>query len=259
VKHINTLSKVSQTGPGANRINEAYVDAIQSIVQKAVIVGQLLIEQRDAMMTCHRGKSSEWNDKNKPDNDQFGKWLSTNCPAIPQRTAYRWMELADRVSRVIRGIGVGLPTSQCIDIEGVEMPLSQALTAPVEDLPEQAREYRQAMFDFVDGKTMKDCLAAVLVEGDEVHRVSRAGNGKAKGGTRGEDRKDYATFAARKIAHLTTFLEANLDQVQQAKIIASFDAGIQVWPRWLLTAIAKSAASELKRPEADRAQGKGEQ
>ena len=236
---------LSAPAPGAERINAAWDAAIISLTHHAIVVGQLLLEQKAFVSPlCHDGTTGKFSGKK---GSSFDEWLDQNCPQIPRRTAFRWMDLADRVSRVIRRIGVGLPCSQTLELStGETIPISMALTQPPEELPETALQYRNDVLEFVSGKTMKDCLAAVIVEGDETHRISRAGNGQVTGGTRGEDRKDYPSFVEKKIGHITHFVEATSEEVAQARIIASFDTALSVWPDWLVAAIAKSAVKAAR-------------
>lgn len=191
--------------PGAARIKAAFKEAehaASNAVQKAMICGQLLTEQRAAMMTCHGGKS--WNDKTKSKGDQFTQWLADHCPEIGERTAYRWMELSSRVASTLE-----LPPALSVgnSVEGIEhLSLSHILTMPEDELPESARETRQLVFDFMAGKTMKECLAGVVVEGDEPHRITRAHNGANAKQTKGAARKDYPLFTAVKLKDISAHL-----------------------------------------------------
>jgi hypothetical protein len=168
-----------------------------------MICGQLLAEQRAAMSFCHDGKSSTARNQHSKGN-HFTDWLADHCPEIGERTAYRWMELAERCAGAVE-LGQALSIGNSVD--GIEhLPLSHILTAPLEELPEAAREARQLLFDFTSGKTMKECLAGVVVEGDDAHRITRAHNGANAKQTKGDARKDYPLFTAVKLKDISSHL-----------------------------------------------------
>ena len=209
--------------------------AAQTAVDKALICGQLMVEKRDSI------DGSQSFDRTKPDHSKFAFWMEKFCPQIPRGTAYRWMQMAERVA-------------ECCRIESGETPLSLVYTAPEKELTAKALEWRQAVFAFIEGKTMKECLAGVVVEGDEAHRITRAHNGRtAKGAGGGGNRKNFVGFIGVKLRHLTTFLNQKLTPAEQSKISASFAASIQKWPRWQLEELAENLKTELKLSEEQRA------
>jgi hypothetical protein len=163
------------------------LEARDTAVNEALICGQMLLEV-----------------KSRLGHMKFMPWVEENCKTISHRTATRWMDAAERVFKAL-----GLPTS--IPVKGEErMPLSAILSARSEvDLPKGAVEARQLLFDFTAGKTMKECLAGVAVEGDEPHRITRAHNGATKGGHNGEDRKAYEKFIKKGLRVLTTHFAAH--------------------------------------------------
>lgn len=234
---VKAAKRDEPSAPGAERILQAYADAqssAQNAVQKALICGQLIVEQRDSIM------GAQSFDRTKPESTKFDFWMEKNCQLIPRRTCYRWMQLAERVM------------DACSLHGGEEIPISMALSAPTDELPIEARELRQAVFDFIDGKTMKECLAGVVVEGDEAHRITRAHNGATKGGA-GGNRKNFVGFTAVKLRHISTFVAHDLTAAEQAKIVASFGAAIEKWPKWLVKPLAELATKEAKLADEERA------
>ena len=169
--------------PGAEAINEAFhaaKDASQDAVFKSIKCGCLLLEQRDSAILSQRGTGYTKFNHSKPEQDKFDGWLELNCPEIPRTTAYRWMEVAGKVFKHLR---LGAP-----------------LSAQLADTQSAAYEL---LTEYICGKTMRDCLASAVVEGDD---SQRALNGAQKGGSRGEDRKDWPLFVARKFRDISTHL-----------------------------------------------------
>ncbi|HEX3717499.1 MAG TPA: hypothetical protein VH595_05980 [Verrucomicrobiae bacterium] len=153
-------------------------------------------ERRERMSSCQRGKSLAWHDGTKDDSQKFLVWLAKNCPKIPERTAYRFMEIAEKV---LLHLGIAA-------MEG--MRVSEMLT----DLGSPASA---SILGYISGKTMRACLAGVVIEGDETTRLVRAQNGKHKGGTNAHDnRRDYPKFIIRHFKSISTI------QAKWARIIA---------------------------------------
>lgn len=258
---MTTLAPIRQSnrrvgksgGPGAARINQAYAEFCESTVHKALVIGQMLREQRDA-------ENGKGNNQHADDNGSFGTWLKDNCD-VDRATAYRWMEMADRA--ITAGwtslLGHAAIEAKVIDIGGVEISFSQILSAPDKELPKEALEARQLLFDFVGDKTMKECMALVVVEGKEPHSITRAHNGKtAKGAGGGGDRKAFAQFTATKLKHITTFVNSNMPLQEKASIIKAADAAAKNWPKWFLEALLDPIKRELKMDEAVREARKGD-
>lgn len=235
--------------PGAKRILAAYEDAQragETAVQKALICGQLLIEQREAMSFCHDGKNLPWQGRKKPEADQFVVWLADNCPAIPERTAYRWMKAAERSFAVLK-----LPHH--FDIEAEVIALSSILTMPRAELSASAAKAQQLWLDFTADKSLADCLRDVIDGESPDHRIARAYNGKyANHSGGGGDRKEFEKFAALKLRHLTTFLRAKLHTNQKGLIVSAFNAALEAWPRWALEALSDKCRAELKLSDEER-------
>jgi hypothetical protein len=223
----------------ARRILLAFEDAQSARDQasyKTFVCGLMLCEQRD------RIAGAQSFDRTKPEDSKFKFWLEKYCPQLAVRTAYAWMDYAERICLVQAKLAGPL-----------QIPLSTALTAPEKELTPEALEWKQGLFEFMKGKTMKEAVAACAVDGDEPHRITRAYNGKyAKGAGSGGNRKNFPAFTAQKLRHITTFLGHKLTPVEQGKITASFDAAVQKWPRWMVERLAEMAKRELKLSEEER-------
>ena len=237
----------AKSAPGAERIRAAFKDAqsmAQTAVAKALYCGQLLIEQRDSLSGSHLVK-----DRTTPSDQKFDVWLAKSVPEISRPTAYRWMQLAETVLSTVGHLQDGMVPCDM----GMLMSPSDVLGEPTpHKLPENAQDYRQLVFDFIEGKTMRECLAGVVVEGDEAHRIVRAHNGRTKGGA-GGNRKAFARFTATKLKHITTFVNSNLPQAEVGKIAAAFEIALESWPQWLIKVIAEKAHAESRISEVERA------
>ena len=250
----DTLKRELQ--PGEARVLHACREAVaagRTAAMKMLIAGQMLLEHREEMMTCHSGKSLAWANKNKPESDQFGLWLESN--GIASRTAYRWMDAAERIGRAQLGIAMSEDYRPVIEIEGAQsMSLSAALTLPEAELPPRALEFRQGLLDFMADKSLSEAVASVLDGESPAHRITRASGGKAHGGTRGEDRKAFEKFTEQKLKHLTTFFGAKLHVNQKSAILVEFNGALEKWPRWLVEGIADKCRTELKMTDEARKQ-----
>jgi hypothetical protein len=178
-------------------IIDAFLAATQAekrYVAQAVTCGQMLLEKRADMMTCHDGKSLNWTDKTKPESEQFLAWMKSLSPEIPERTAYRWMEAAGRVMCIILELHHSEPPVRVI-LDGEEYSISYALTAPVEDCSPAMLSLRDGFERYLADKTLVEAAKCSLNGCSEPHRITRAANGKRKGGA-GGNRRDYAHFLA---------------------------------------------------------------
>lgn len=135
-----------------------------------------------------------------------------------------------------------------VTLPAIDVPVSRLLSAPASELPDAARAAQQLLFDFVKDKTIKDCLAAVVIDGEEPHRITRAANGKKLGGSRGEDRKDWPKFIGRLLSdvshHLKSWKSFTPQQTEAAMI--KFKAFIGKCPTGLLTTLKGYINEELK-------------
>jgi hypothetical protein len=233
-----TRNPKSELEAGEERILQAYREAIAAQVNyalKALICGQLMLEYRAALqMTSHREKSSaltnsslsyhNWTDRTKPRDQQFIAWLSSRDIAVP--TAYRWMEAADRVSRLQLGLLMSDELPSHIEVEGTRVPLSVALTAPEAELPEAALKYRQDVSNFMADKTLAEACSAALDGESPAHRITRAADGKRKGGAGQPDRKDWPEFVFRKFGELAEHLSHwdRMSAGQKAEILGAVKA-----------------------------------
>lgn len=225
----------------------------QDYALKALIAGQLLIEHRASL--CHDGKPSPNGRNQHSEGEAFGAWIEKQ--GIAARTAYRWMDAAERVSRAQLGIALHKPFSSVIEIEGGgAMALSQALTLPEAKLPEAALEYRQGVLDFMADHTLGEAARAVFDGESDGKRITLAAGGKKKGG-QGGDRKAFDEFAKTKLKHLTTFLNQKLTVNQKAQIVAAFDRSLEQWPRWMIEALAEKCRTETKLSDAQRKEREG--
>jgi hypothetical protein len=219
---------------GAQIVRAAVVSALAAVDnarQQCIIAGYLLNEAKSHLFG--RVASSllpSANGRNQhSDSPGWHEWLEVNVPEVSRQTAETWMRAAANVAKA-------LASDTTYDIEAEAIPMSRLLTAPVEELSDAAREYRQAWFDFTADKTIKDCLNAVTVDGDPAHRTDRAINGKTKGG-KGGDRKAFERFAVIKLRELNEHLShwKTMSALQRAEITAAFVAALgggEVKPAW---------------------------
>lgn len=143
--------------------------------------------------------------KGTNEHGEFLRWIEDNIPEIAIRTAQVWMQAARNVMAALPPVP-GFGDGPVIDVEAV--PVSELLTRPEDELSESGREWRQGWLDFTKDRTIRECLDGVF-DGDPESRLKRCLNGKLKGGTRGEDRKDYPVYAARALAACLAHIGAN--------------------------------------------------
>lgn len=224
---------------------------------KAVIAGMLLSEFRHSLArSCHSGNSvanaAFKHNQNTPKQDLFLPWL--NSHGIAQRTAYRWMNAAERVARHQLRLPAAALFSPFIDIQGEQVPLSRALLAstpsdgdPGSYLPPKLAEFRQSFFDFMSDKTLAEATRAAVDGESPAHRITRAASGKSDGGTTGEDRKAWHTFIAEKLSdisshlkHWRSFTTPQKECTQEALLNA-----VEKWPTPVLEHLQKAIKLEL--------------
>jgi len=189
------------------------------------------------------------------DHGDFEELVEKYIPEVSIQTCRTWMRAAESVTKALSFPNV-------IEVDSVVTPLSEIIGGDDAKLSKQAKALKQQWFSFTEGKTIKDCIAGVVVDGDADSRISRAINGKTKGGA-GGDRKDFPTFIARHLQANTSMLVIKkkghppkmrqLAADQQANICASFNAALRQWPRWLVENIAEAGRQELKLSEEQRA------
>lgn len=180
--------------------------------------------------------------KASSDHGDFEALLEKNIPEISAQTARTWMRAAESVTKALK-----MPDS--IDVDSVVTPLSQIIGGDPATMSPDARKLQQAWFDFTEGKTIKDCIAGVVVDGDASSRIDRAINGKTKGGKGNVDRKDFPTFIGKKLSDLSTHLEHykkfSAPQLERTEFL--FRQAIAKWPSGVLELVVKEAREELKK------------
>lgn len=151
---------------------------------------------------------------------EFQPWIEKHLPEISYRQAADW-------ARASANIVKHLPPPS-IEIESEVISVSEILSSPEDKLPAAARKYKQLWLDLTEDLTIRNAAQGIFVDGDAGHRMDRAVNGKTKGGTRGEDRKDWPQFIGVKLkdisGHLTHFKK--MTPGQQSETEQMFRASI---------------------------------
>ncbi len=220
VKLSNVFAPIRKAAREAN-------EQARNAVGKAIYCGQLLNEIKDAI-----------------DHGDFLDAVEQNVPEISRVTAWRWMSAARNVIEAKRGDLKELG----FDGSAANVALSTLLDpeAPADSGGDIARA-RQLLFDFTTGKTMKECMAAVIVDGEDAHRITRAHNGKTKGGSKGEDRKNFPAFIGEAFKTITAHLKfwKSYTPGQVETTFAKF-ACVSKWPTPALAELKKIIGEELK-------------
>lgn len=219
---VATIKSDSRVAAIRAAIADAFA-AADLAVNKAIVVGHMLIEEKARQLAAD-GRGN------------FQKWIEENLPINYDR-ANHWMNVA---SACLKGAG--------LDSAALPDSPERLLNAPESELSEAGLEARQLLLDFTKDKTMADCLRAVTVEGDAAHRITRAHNGKSKGGHDGGDRKDFPKFIGVHLSDITAHLKfyKSFTGVMVETIESKFKAAIAKWPSPLLEAIKKLITEELK-------------
>lgn len=174
---------------------------------KAIIAGQMLLEFRAQMARV--GTSTNPNGRNQHSEGE-GFLAAVAKFGINHKTAYSWMECAERVARAGLGMNTSGAFPPAIEIEGAApMLLSHALTAPEKGLPEEALTFRQAIFDFMADHTLADAACAVADGSSPGKRITLAAGGKVHGGkgsAKRSDRKDFARFVLENLEVLSSHI-----------------------------------------------------
>jgi hypothetical protein len=257
MKNLTILPQIPSSSVPAVDLEKATIKvcreaalAEKDLALKAVIAGMHLLEFRASQKCLSHGETGKTNEVIR--NNQYSEttltaWFEAN--KISRASAYRWMDLAERVARGRVGLSAAAPFSPVIDVEGVVVPMSQVLTAPEGDLPDKALEFRQGVFTFMQDKTLREAAMSALAGESPGHRYTRALAGKTKGGTRGEDRKAWPTFIAEKLSdvsgHLSHWKQFSTGQKEQTE--EAFKRAIEKWPTPLLEALAKGLKTELQK------------
>lgn len=234
MKPSNTLTPTALAKPQASQLRTVVMDALSSVDdarQKCMAAGQFLNELKEA----HK-------------HGDFMELVARTVPEISERTARDWMRAA---ANVLKALPMG-----AIDIEA-----SVILNTPDAELTEEQLEWKQGWFDFTNGKTIKECLNGVIVDGDEPHRIDRAINGKTKGGS-GGDRKDFPLFSAVKLKDLGVHLShwKNMSEAQRTEVKTTLMSAIagesvtirkrtfnfEIWPEELCEVAREAITARLK-------------
>jgi hypothetical protein len=201
-------------------ISEALL-AADVAIRKALRVGQLIGEAKPLV-----GHSN------------FQSWIEKEFPQISYDTANRWSQMAANV------------TLACgVDPAKLSLPLSAILAAAPDSLPATERAAQQLLLDFTANKTIKECMQAIVVDGDEAYRLTRAHHGRTKGGYHEEDRKDYPKFIAYHLSDVSAHLKSwrNYTGPQMEATAEAFKVALAKWPTPLLDTLRKQLTEELKR------------
>ena len=216
-----------QIGLAFAPLRTAVVKALQHVDDSrrvCVQAGQLLREMKER---CAHG--------------EFLDLVEEFIPEISARTATTWMRAAESVTKALN-----MP--QAIDVDSVVTPLSEIIGADDKKLSDEGRKLKQQWFNFTEGKTIKDCIAGVVVDGDAAHRIDRAINGKTKGGKGNVDRKDYPLFIGRKLSDLNTHLShyKNFTGPQLERVELLTKQHVAKMPSGYLELLARLVKEEIK-------------
>ena len=205
-----------------HEIQHAIDDALSSFEtsrQKCLIVGQMLCEIKQRL-----------------EHGEFQNYIEHNFHKLPYRTAARWITAAENIIKF-------LPPPEALEIE-----VSVLLVTEDAKLSKSDLKYKQMLLDLNGNTTLKDAANGVFNEGDEAHRITRAHNGKAKGGKGNVDRKDFPLFIGRKLSDLSTHLQhykkfsgPQLERTEQLT-----KQNLAKWPGGYLELVVKIAREELK-------------
>jgi hypothetical protein len=193
------------TTPQASRLIAAHSDAdiyeairaakiaTNNGVRQATIAGQMLLEKRQQLTSCHDGTKFVLDASPDP---IFEEWLAKVCAEISRRTAYRWMQAASRVlCFLLERWCDEAPTH--VELDGIKYLISYVLTAQESDCSPAMTKFKKAFEAFLADKTLSEALAAAIDGESDASRFTLAANGKIKGGARGENRRNYAHFVFR--------------------------------------------------------------
>lgn len=228
-----TTSIESSTERHALQAWESAIKAGQDYTFRAVLAGSLLVEFRVELSdvarvqlpqannrntlnrngnsrVCHSGKPSI-NGRNQHSAEEgFLAWLSRH--GLCQRTAYRWMEAAERVCRKVLGLSMAdpLPT---VPGEAIAVPISMALSAPESELTFDALEFRRAVIEFLADKTLGEATLAAVDGEAEGSRVTRAAAGREAHRAAGaKERKAFSLYAGTALSDAAASIGARVDK-----------------------------------------------
>jgi hypothetical protein len=230
-----------------------------------LIIGMMLIEKRASMAQAEGGVINGRNQHSK--GPTFTGWIEQM--RFNQRKAYRYIEYTERILKGHLRLPNNTPMPACIKVDGQLVAISQLLTKKRDRLPPKAQDLSESLYALMDDKTYSEAVAAVAIGDENPSRITRAINGKTKGGTNQHDeRKAFDKFTAIKLDHITSFLTVKkkcpgeyrtrfhrwreLPAGQRAAIATAFSEAVESWPAWLLQPLADKLKTELKMADAAR-------
>ena len=112
-----------------------------------------------------------WEKQRAVSHGVFLPWLAEYCPEINQRTAYRWIDTAKNLCRVL-------------DVDAsakhAGLPLHQVLQLPGEQLSGRAAKMRKRVDECIDGKS----AAQLALRSEEESKSKKTGKTKSKAAAR---------------------------------------------------------------------------
>jgi hypothetical protein len=247
MKHANSLTTTQKCNDyifdptSIKRQAVKATTAVENARQECLLLGHMLNEVQEQLQ-----------------HGQFKLWIEKNLPEISYESAHNYARAAANIVKAL--------PAPSIDIDTEVVSISTILSQPDAELSAASREWKQQWLDFTADKTIKECLQGVFVDGDEGHRADRAINGKTRGGTHGEDRKDFPLFCAVKMRDTSTHLshwkgmsklqQSELEQVFRSAILGdatTLSRGRQMvfkfaamWPEDLCRVVAEACKERLK-------------
>lgn len=195
------------------------LNSFESSRQKCLVVGQMLCEIRPHLA-----------------HGDFGAYVYHNFPKLGTRQANRWMAAAENIVKF-------LPPPDALNIE-----VSVLLTTDSAKLSAPEAKYKQMLLDLNGNTTLKDAANGVFNEGDEAHRITRAANGKTKGGKGNVDRKDFPLFIGKALrvlsSHLSHYDTFSAPQLETTKLRVR--ENLAKWPSPFLELLRDETTKALK-------------
>jgi hypothetical protein len=217
--------------------------AARVAVDEAIAAGAMLAEARERLKAA---AGEQWNSHAKPDSLKFEVFIEgvAQRHGCSTRTLYNWMGAAENGRKVL--------AESNIRVQEIPIPLSRLLTLPEAEVGlagSAALEARQLLFNWMADKTIGECLKGVVVDGDDASRITRAHNGKTKGGSRGEDRKAFDEFIGRKLSDISSHLEhwETFKASQKEATLNHFANALSEWDTVVLEHIQKLLKEEMKK------------
>jgi hypothetical protein len=235
---------------------QAALEAVDDCVRKAVLAGFFLLEYRQQILTahCEPGKTNDGHQLIKhgrytPPEQNFSLWIESN--GIPISTAKRWMCTAERIARLELKLDMENGFVPFLNVDNLVVPLSQALTAPENDLPQRALEFRSFVLRFLKDKSLAEAARAAIDGDSPANRVTRAGGGKLRGGkdSEGRNRRDFPRLVSERMHELSAHLRHwnRMTPSHREAILDKIVVGCEKWPTPVIEHLAKAIKLELQR------------